>query len=145
MDNESVLTPDHPLAPRNLGKEPSGDGAAQEREHRNNRTGQPEAIGLIGQHGHIARQPGSIGRIKALTGVHQHHQKTRDDADIVNEYDSLLIHVVSCINCIKIHYLADLAKYEPMRPLLSSAAASEKRLECWLPRWEDGAGPIKVH
>ena len=95
----------------------------------------PEAIGLIGQHGHIARQPGSIGRIKVLTGVHQHHQKTRDDADIVNEYDSLLIHVVSYINCIKIHYLADLAKSEPMRPLLSNAAASEKRLECWLPRW----------
>ena len=39
------------------------------------------------------------------------------------------------INCIKIYYLADLAKSEPMRPLLSNAAASEKRLECWLPRW----------
>jgi len=39
------------------------------------------------------------------------------------------------INSIKIHYLADLAKSEPMRPLLSNAAASEKRLECWLSRW----------
>ena len=51
-----------------------------------------EAVGFIGQHRHVLCQPRCIGGIEVLAGMDQHHQKTRDDADIVDENNSLLFH-----------------------------------------------------
>ena len=40
----------------------------------------------------MSDEPGGAAGIEAFAGMDQHHKETRDDADIVDEDDSLLFH-----------------------------------------------------
>ena len=52
----------------------------------------PEARSLVGDKRIVPDEPGGASGIEALAGVDQHYQETRDDADVVDEYDALLFH-----------------------------------------------------
>lgn len=58
----------------------------------------PETVGLVGEHGHVAGQPGGVCRIEILTGVYQHDQEACRHADVVDKDDSSVVchHIRNC-------------------------------------------------